>query len=202
MWWQNNPQVQLLVIDTGAFIYIIDKFASNTLQKQRPITLKHSKTCVFAYGATHQLPFMEQYHATLECSTGTTTTQIHVIKGNFGYSLSYQTASALGSSTLKVNKIKPCHSILEQLLKTAWAWWRKPQSIISWQFVVFSFCSTPSISALKFTVKKLLAKCKHHVYIIRCGMTWQKKIELIQQFPPFLYLHGRRYIATACVVLS
>jgi hypothetical protein len=60
---------------------------------------------------------MGQFHATLECSTGATTTQVHVIKGHFGCLLSYQTASALGLIMLNVNNVKPGHSTHEQLLK-------------------------------------------------------------------------------------
>ena len=59
---------------------------------------------------------MGQFHATLECSTGTTTRQIHVIKGNFCCLFSYEIASALGLIMLKVNKVIPSHSTHEQLL--------------------------------------------------------------------------------------
>ncbi|CAB4034968.1 zinc finger MYM-type 1-like [Paramuricea clavata] len=53
----------------------------------------------------------------LECLTGATTTQVHVIKGNFGCLLSYQTASALGLIMLNVNNVKPEHATHEQLMK-------------------------------------------------------------------------------------
>ncbi|XP_028406446.1 uncharacterized protein K02A2.6-like [Dendronephthya gigantea] len=106
-----------MVIDTGASINIIDELAFNILQKQRPLSLRHSKTRVFAYGATHQLPVMGQFHATLKFATGTTTTRVHVIKGNFGCLLSYQTASALGLIMLKINNVKSGQSTHDQLLK-------------------------------------------------------------------------------------
>jgi hypothetical protein len=106
-----------MVIDTGASIDAIDELAFNTLRKQRPIALQRSKTRIFAYGATNQLPVMGKFHATLECSTGATTTQVHVIKGNFGCLLSYQTASALRLIMLNVNNMKPRHSTHEQQLK-------------------------------------------------------------------------------------
>ncbi|CAB4037881.1 PREDICTED: uncharacterized protein K02A2.6-like [Paramuricea clavata] len=122
---KTTPQVQIsvnttpinMVIDTGASIDIIDELAFNTLQKQRPIALQRSKTRIFAYGATNQLPVMGQFRATLECLTGATTTQVHVIKGNFGCLLSYQTASALGLIMLNVNNVKPEHATHEQLMK-------------------------------------------------------------------------------------
>ncbi|CAB4016774.1 uncharacterized protein K02A2.6-like, partial [Paramuricea clavata] len=122
---KTTPQVQIsvnttpinMVIDTGASIDIIDELAFNTLQKQRPIALQRSKTRIFAYGATNQLPVMGQFLATLECLTGATTTQVHVIKGNFGCLLSYQTASALGLIMLNVNNVKPEHATHEQLMK-------------------------------------------------------------------------------------
>lgn len=105
-----------MVIDTGASIDIIDELAFNTLQQQRPVALQRSSTRIFAYGARNQLPVMGQFHATLECSTGVTNTQVHVIKGNFGCLLSYQTASALGLIMLNINNVRPGHSTHEQLL--------------------------------------------------------------------------------------
>ncbi|CAB4013330.1 Transposon Tf2-9 poly [Paramuricea clavata] len=60
---------------------------------------------------------MGQFRAALECLTGATTTQVHVIKGNFGCLLSYQTASALGLIMLNVNNVKPEHATHEQLMK-------------------------------------------------------------------------------------
>ena len=106
-----------MVIETGASIDIIDELAFNTLQKQRPIVFQRSKTRIFAYGATNQLPVTRQFHATLECLTGATTTQVHVIKGNFDCLLSYQTASALGLIMLNVNNVKPGHATHEQLME-------------------------------------------------------------------------------------
>ena len=105
-----------MVIDTGASIDIIDELAFNTLQQQRPVALQRSSTRIFAYGARNQLPVMGQFHATLECSTGVTNTQVHVIKGNFGCLLSYQTSSALGLIMLNINNVRPGHSTHEQLL--------------------------------------------------------------------------------------
>jgi hypothetical protein len=66
---------------------------------------------------TNQLPFMGQFHATLEYLTGATTTQVHVIKGNFGCLLSYQTASAVGLIMLNVNNVKSGHATHEQPMK-------------------------------------------------------------------------------------
>ncbi len=50
---------------------------------------------------------MGKFDATLDCSTSSTNSQIHVIKGNFGCLLSYQTASALGLIRINVNKLQP-----------------------------------------------------------------------------------------------
>jgi hypothetical protein len=60
---------------------------------------------------------MGQFHATLEYLTGATTTQVHVIKGNFGCLLSYQTASAVGLIMLNVNNVKSGHATHEQPMK-------------------------------------------------------------------------------------
>ena len=60
---------------------------------------------------------MGKFEAALACSTGSTISQIHVIKGNFGCLLSYQTASALGFLMININKLQPEHTGHEQLLK-------------------------------------------------------------------------------------
>ena len=49
--------------------------------------------------------------------TVATTTQIHVIKGNFGCFLSYQTSYALGLNMLNVDNVKPGHATHVQLMK-------------------------------------------------------------------------------------
>lgn len=121
---KTTPQVQIavnntsikMVIDTGASIDIIDEVAFNTMRKHTPIALQRSTTRIFAYGATKQLPVMGKFNATLDCSTGSTTSEINVIEGNFGCLLSYKTASALGLIMLQVNNVKPKHSNHEQLL--------------------------------------------------------------------------------------
>ena len=121
---KTTPHVQIsvnhtpikMVIDTGASVDIIDELAFNTLQKNTPLALQRSTTRIFAYGATKQLPVMGKFNATLDSSTGSTTSQIHVIEGNFGCLLSYKTASALGLIMLKINMVKPEHPTHEQLL--------------------------------------------------------------------------------------
>ena len=59
---------------------------------------------------------MGKFNATLNSLTGSTTSQIHVIEGNFGCLLSYKTASAMGLIKLKINMVKPKHPTHEQLL--------------------------------------------------------------------------------------
>ena len=60
---------------------------------------------------------MGKFEATFACPTGSTTSQFHVIKGNFGCLLSYQTASALGLIMTNINKLQPEYTGHEQLLK-------------------------------------------------------------------------------------
>ncbi len=112
----NNTSV-MMVIDTSASIDIIDELAFHTLCQNTPITLQHSTTRIFAYGAKTQLPIMGKFDATLDCSTGSTNSQIYVIEGNFGCLLSYQTASALGLIRINVNKLQPEYTGHEQLLR-------------------------------------------------------------------------------------
>ena len=84
----NTPLIQIsvnnvpinMVIDTGASIDIIDEHTFNTVRQNAPIVLQPSSTRIFAYGAKTQLQVMGKFEATLACSTGSTTSQIHVIK--------------------------------------------------------------------------------------------------------------------------
>ena len=112
----NNTSI-MMVIDTGVSIDIIDEIAFHTLCQNTPITLQHSTTRIFAHGAKTQLAIMGKFDATLDCSTGSTNSQIYVIEGNFGCLLSYQTASALGLIRINVNKLQPEYTGHEQLLR-------------------------------------------------------------------------------------
>ena len=120
----NTPLIQIsvnnipinTVIDTGASNDIIDEHTFNTVRQNAPIALQSSSTRIFAYGATTQLPVMGKFEATLACSPGSTTSQIHVIKGNFGCLLSYQTASASGLIMININKLQPEYTGHEQSL--------------------------------------------------------------------------------------
>ena len=121
---KTTPHVQIsvnhtpikMVIDTGTSVDIIYELAFNTLQKKASLALQCSTTSIFAYGVTKQLPVMGKFNATLDSLTGSTTSQIHIIEGNFGCLLSYKTASAMGLIKLKINMVKPEHPTHEQLL--------------------------------------------------------------------------------------
>ena len=61
----SNVKVKM-IIDTGASINIIDEKTFAHISKSTPISLKRTRTKLFAYGSTEQLPVTRQFEAILE----------------------------------------------------------------------------------------------------------------------------------------
>ena len=61
----------------------------------------HSK--IYSYGSDTPLPLLGTLSTTIKSSSNSTTTRLHVVKGNTGNLLSYNTAQKLGSITISVN---------------------------------------------------------------------------------------------------
>ena len=61
----------------------------------------HSK--IYSYGSDTPLPLLGTLSTTIKSSSNSTTTRLHVVKGNMGNLLSYDTAQKLGSITISVN---------------------------------------------------------------------------------------------------
>ena len=85
----NNTTIKM-VIDTGASIDILDETTFNALQKKEKIELSRSKTKLFAYGSSEQLPILGKFDSTIETKDKITYSCLHVVKGNAGSSMSYE----------------------------------------------------------------------------------------------------------------
>ena len=60
-----NVKVKM-IIDTGASINIINEKTFAHISKSTPISLKQTRTKLFAYGSTEQLPVIGKFVAILE----------------------------------------------------------------------------------------------------------------------------------------
>ena len=97
----SNVKVKM-IIDTGASINIIDEKTYAHISKSTPISLKRTRTWFHhGYGSTEQLPVIGQFEAILETKKRITVSTIHVVKGNCGSLLSYQTCNRTKSYTSK-----------------------------------------------------------------------------------------------------
>ena len=111
-----------MIIDTGASINIIDEKTFAHISKSTPISLKRTRTKLFAYGSTEQLPVIGQF-AILETKKRITVSTLHVVKGNCGSLLSYQTATELNLlqvniKTVKVESTDKCKHESSKISKT------------------------------------------------------------------------------------
>ena len=71
-----------MIIDTGASINIIDENTFAHISKSTPMSLKQTRTKLFAYVSTEQLPVIGQFEVMLETKKRITASTIHVLKGN------------------------------------------------------------------------------------------------------------------------
>ncbi len=100
-----------MLIDTGASINIIDEKTFAYITQFKPISLQRAHTKLFAYGSKQQLPILGKFDIVVESKKQITVVCIHVVKGNSGSLLSYQTASELNMITLHVNKVTSTSSV-------------------------------------------------------------------------------------------
>lgn len=112
----NNAHFKM-VIDTGASINIIDQTTFALINKTKPISLQRTHTKLFAYGSTQQLPVLGKFETIIESKKRVTVASIHVVKGNYGSLLSYQTAAELDLIKLNVNKVDQHPSSSDEIAK-------------------------------------------------------------------------------------
>ena len=83
-----------MTVDTGASLDITDEPTFDCLK--HGVSFQRSTTRSFAYGISTQLPILGKFAATLERNQTFHTTTVHIVKGQYGCLLSYNSAKALG----------------------------------------------------------------------------------------------------------
>ena len=107
-----------LIVDTGASTDILDESTFASLNKDNNIQLQPTSKRLFAYGSGQQLPVLGKFSATLSLKDKRITSLIHVLEGNHGSLLSYQSATDLGILDMHLNHVASKKSVHEGLCQT------------------------------------------------------------------------------------
>ena len=92
-----------MIIDTGASINVMDEQTFSKL-KPKP-ALRHDETKIITYGSTARIPCVGKFQATFSSASKTKQKcTVHVVKGDYGSLISYDTAHSLGLIQL-VNQV-------------------------------------------------------------------------------------------------
>ncbi|CAH3140167.1 unnamed protein product, partial [Porites evermanni] len=91
-----------MMIDTGASVNLLDEATFHRIDCGNKL-LEHAHSKIYSYGSDTPLPLLGTLSTTIKSSSNSTTTQLHVVKGNTGDLLSYNTAQKLGLITISVN---------------------------------------------------------------------------------------------------
>ena len=111
----NDLPVKMMV-DTGASIDIIDESTYEMMQKSKPVCLSHPCNRIFAYGSRSQLPVLGKFKGTLESRNKIAIKDIHFVKGNFGFLLSYSSVTTSGLIQVDINKVQAQQSTTHERL--------------------------------------------------------------------------------------
>ena len=105
-----------MIIDTGASTDILNAFTKVNPANQ--ITLNPPTKRIFAYGAeSQQLTVLGQFRMPIETGGKTVVSTIHVLRGNHGSLLSYETASNLGLIKVRINQISDENQVCDELIQ-------------------------------------------------------------------------------------
>ena len=85
-----------MIVDTGASTDILDEDAFDKVNHLKKIELQTPTKRLFAYGSESQLKVLGKFKANIEFKEHRRTSTIHVLQGNHGSLLSYDTAVNLG----------------------------------------------------------------------------------------------------------
>ena len=94
-----------MMIDTGATVNLIDEATYNEIDQHRVKQLKKTGHNIYSYGSTTPLPVLGMITSTIRTPSATTIAHLHVVKGNAGNLLSYDTAKLLNLLTVSVNTV-------------------------------------------------------------------------------------------------
>ena len=99
---QVNGKAVEMMIDTGASVNLLDEATFHRIDCGNKL-LEHAHSKIYSYGFDTPLPLLGTLSTTIKSSSNSTTTQLHVVKGNMGNLPSYNTAQKLGLITISVN---------------------------------------------------------------------------------------------------
>ena len=92
-----------MIVDTGASTNIMDE---STFAKLQSIELQSTSSRIFAYGSESQLSVLGKFQANIEACGNAVNTTVHVVQGEYGSLMSYETAVSLGVVDIRVNTIE------------------------------------------------------------------------------------------------
>ena len=99
---QVNGKTVEMMIDTVASVNPLDEATFHRIDCGNKL-LEHAHSKIYSYGFDTPLSLLGTLSTTIKSSSNSTTTQLHVMKGNMGNLLSYNTAQKLGLITISVN---------------------------------------------------------------------------------------------------
>ena len=97
---QVNGKAVEMMIDTGASDNLLDEATFHRIDCGNKLQ-EHAHSKIYSYGSDTPLPLLGTLSTTIKSSS--TTTQLHVVKGNMGNLLSYNTTQKLVLITISVN---------------------------------------------------------------------------------------------------
>ena len=100
----NGTKIEVIV-DTGASTDIVDEATFSTVNQLQNIQLQTSTKRLFVYSSDSQLKVLGKFDAIITFKNRSQISKIHVLQGNHGSLLSYQTAADLGVIDVHVNMV-------------------------------------------------------------------------------------------------
>ena len=97
---QVNGKAVEMMIDTGASVNLLDEATFHRIDCGNKLQ-EHAHSKIYSYGSDTPLLLLGTLSTTIKSSS--TTTQLHVVKGNMGNLLSYNTTQKLVLITISVN---------------------------------------------------------------------------------------------------
>ena len=99
---QVNGKPVEMMIDTVASVNPLDEATFHRIDCGNKL-LEHAHSKIYSYGFDTPLSLLGKLSTTIKSCSNSTTTQLHVVKGNMGNLLSYNTAQKLGLITISVH---------------------------------------------------------------------------------------------------
>ena len=100
---QIDGNVVEMMIDSGASVNLLDETTFQRINNSGNKTLRPAHNKIYSYGSPTPLPLPGTFTASIKSSSINAITQLHVVKGNTGNLLSYNTAQKLGLIRISIN---------------------------------------------------------------------------------------------------